>query len=222
MYQLISYPIRKGDPTWPNNPTVDVTPCASIEHGDVCNTAMIHLFNHFGTHFDAPRHFNGNGLPIASLDLSKFIYIKPLLLDIPKNPGGKIEPEDILPYAESVAASDLLMIRTGFFRTRREQPEVYETNGPAISSRTARYLVEHFPELKAVALDFVSLASYSDTKDGNLAHQYMLGKYTDNYICIIEDVNLEHVPSDAIKSASAIPLMIEGVDSCPVTMWIEI
>ena len=75
--------------------------------------------------------------------------------------------------------------------------------------------------LKAVALDFVSLASYSDTEDGDLAHQIMLGMYHDRYICIIEDVNMEGLPPGFLKNAAAVPLIIEGIDSSPVTMWAE-
>ena len=67
----------------------------------------------------------------------------------------------------------------------------------------------------------VSLASYSDTKDGDLAHQIMLGMYHDRYICIIEDVNMEGLPSGFLKNAAAVPLIIEGIDSSPVTMWAE-
>lgn len=79
--------------------------------------------------------------------------------------------------------------------------------------------MERFPDLKSIALDFVSLASYSDPADGDLAHQYMLGMYHDHFICIIEDVNLSQAPSGRLISAAAIPLMIEGIDSSPVTMW---
>jgi kynurenine formamidase len=221
MHQLISYSIKRGNPSWPGNPTYDITPYTSIKKGDICNTYMIHLFNHYGTHFDAPLHFNENGLSIASLPFTQFIYQKPLLLDIPRNPGEKIEPKDLILYSDRIATCDLLMIRTGFFKVRREQPNIYETEGPAISSRAARYLIEHFPNIKAVALDFISLASYGDQSDGNLAHQYMLGKFNNHYICIIEDVDLGRVPAEDLKSATAIPLMIEDVDSCPVTMWVE-
>lgn len=130
-------------------------------------------------------------------------------------------PEDLIPHREDVKDADLLLIRTGFSKYRREKPDVYENNGPAVSSRLARYLQDNMSHLKALALDFVSLASYSDTKDGDLAHQIMLGMYHDRYICIIEDVNMEGLPSGFLKNAAAVPLIIEGIDSSPVTMWAE-
>lgn len=221
MYQLISYFIQKNSPSWPGNPTLDMTVHSSIQNGDVANTCTIHLFNHYGTHFDAPLHFYEKGLPIASLPLETFLYQSPILLDLPKEAGEKIEPEDLMPYFSQIESCDLLMLRTSFGKNRVTNPSVYENNGPAISSRTAKYLVETFINLKAIALDFISLASYSDQTDGNLAHQYMLGKFQEKYICIIEDVNLGIITADKIKHAAAVPLMIEGIDSCPVTMWIE-
>ncbi|MFT4006529.1 MAG: cyclase family protein [Lacrimispora sp.] len=219
MNYLLSYPVKKGDPTWPGNPTFELTANTSISHGDAANTAMIHLFNHYGTHIDGPLHFYSGGLPLYRLPLERFLYEKPFLAHIPKGPEEKIEPEDLSPYEKEIEDSDLLLIRTGFWKIREEDPKTYENHGPAVSSRTAKYLVERFPNLKAIALDFVSLASYSDSADGDLAHQYMLGMYHDYFICIIEDVNLSHAPSGRLISAAAIPLMIEGIDSSPVTMW---
>ena len=213
MYQILSYPIKEGQPTWPGNPAFSLEPHTSIAGGDTANTCTIHLFNHYGTHLDGPMHFYGKGIPLDQVPFGQFFFHKPLLLDIPKEPGAKLMPD--------VKDADLLLIRTGFSKYRREKPDLYENNGPAVSSRLARYLQDNMSHLKALALDFVSLASYSDTKDGDLAHQIMLGMYHNRYICIIEDVNMEGLPSGFLKNAAAVPLIIEGIDSSPVTMWAE-
>ena len=221
MYQILSYPIKKGQPTWPGNPAFSLEPHTSIAGGDTANTCTIHLFNHYGTHLDGPMHFYGKGIPLDQGPFGQFFFHNPLLLDIPKEPGAKLMPEDLIPHREDVKDADLLLIRTGFSKYRREKPDLYENNGPAVSSRLARYLQDNMSHLKALALDFVSLASYSDTKDGDLAHQIMLGMYHNRYICIIEDVTLEGLPSGFLKHAAAVPLIIEGIDSSPVTMWAE-
>lgn len=215
MYQILSYPIKEGQPTWPGNPAFSLEPHTSIAGGDTANTCTIHLFNHYGTHLDGPMHFYGKGIPLDQVPFGHFFFHKPLLLDIPKEPGAKLMPEDLIPHREDVKDADLLLIRTGFSKYRREKPDVYENNGPAVSSRLARYLQDNMSHLKALALDFVSLASYSDTKDGDLAHQIMLGMFHDRYICIIEDVNMEGLPSGFLKNAAAVPLIIEGIDSSP-------
>ncbi|MCI8577640.1 MAG: cyclase family protein [Lachnospiraceae bacterium] len=221
MYQILSYPIKEAQPTWPGNPTFRLEPCKSIAKGDKANTCTIHLFNHYGTHLDGPMHFYGDGISLDQVPFDRFFFQKPLVLDIPKGPGEKLMPQDLLPFKEDVETADLLLIRTGFWKYRTEQPDVYESNGPAVSSELARYLQEQMGHLKAVALDFVSLASYSDTADGDLAHQTMLGMYHNRFICIIEDVNMRGIPSGFLKRAAAIPLIIEGIDSSPVTMWAE-
>ena len=221
MYQILSYPIKKGQPTWAGNPAFSLEPHTSIAGGDTANTCTIHLFNHYGTHLDGPMHFCEKGIPLDQVPFGQFFFHKPLLLDIPKEPGAKLMPEDLIPHREDVKDADLLLIRTGFSKYRREKPDLYENNGPAVSSRLARYLQDNMSHLKALALDFVSLASYSDTKDGDLAHQIMLGMYHNRYICIIEDVNMEGLPSGFLKNAAAVPLIIEGIDSSPVTMWAE-
>ena len=221
MYQILSYPIKKGQPTWPGNPAFSLEPHTSIAGGDTANTCTIHLFNHYGTHLDGPMHFYGKGITQYQVHFGQFFFHNPLLLDIPKEPGAKLMPEDLIPHREDVKDADLLLIRTGFSKYRREKPDLYENNGPAVSSRLARYLQDNMSHLKALALDFVSLASYSDTKDGDLAHQIMLGMYHNRYICIIEDVNMEGLPSGFLKNAAAVPLIIEGIDSSPVTMWAE-
>ena len=221
MYQLLSYPIKQGQPTWPGNPTFSLEPHTSIAGGDTDNTCTIHLFNHYGTHLDGPMHFYGKGISLDQVPFEHFFFHRPLLLDIPKEPGEKVMPEDLISHSEDIKDADLLLIRTGFWKYRSEKPEVYEHNGPAVSSQLAAYLQDRMSHLKAVALDFVSLASYSDTEDGDLAHQTMLGMYHNHYICIIEDVNMEGLPSGFLRKAAAIPLIIEGIDSSPVTMWAE-
>ena len=143
------------------------------------------------------------------------------MIDIPKKAGEKILPEDLIPYKDQIAQADFLFLRTGFWKIRKSNPSVYENNGPAVGSTAAAYLRENFPDLKAIGLDFVSLASYSDGKDGDLAHQIMLGMYQPGYICIVEDINMEELPEGFLKQAAAVPLIIVGIDSCPVTMWAE-
>lgn len=102
MYQILSYPIKEGQPTWPGNPTFSLEPHTSIAGGDTANTCTIHLFNHYGTHLDGPMHFYGKGISLDQVPFEHFFFHKPLLLDIPKEPGGKLMPEDLILYREYV------------------------------------------------------------------------------------------------------------------------
>ncbi|MDD3251274.1 MAG: cyclase family protein [Lachnospiraceae bacterium] len=222
MKKMLSYPLKKGNPTWPGNPTIDWTPHTSIAGGDVANTGTIHLFNHYGTHIDGPLHFCPNGTPLCDFSIDHFIFGKPLVIDLPKNAGEKIEPSDLAAYAGIMQNADLVLFRTGFQAMRSENPSEYEENGPAVSSACAEYLQDHFPDLRAIALDFVSLASYRDSIDGDRAHQYMLGMHHEHCIFIIEDVNMKELPCGFLNKVYAVPLYIEQIDSSPVTMWAEL
>jgi len=223
MKKLISYHIRQDTPGWPGNPTYYIESHTSIGGGDSANTFVVHIFNHFGTHFDAPRHFNGAGATINELPFELFFYERPLLLDIPKGAGEKVEPKDLILHEAALAGCDLLLIRTGFEVYRQKNPALYKMNGPSISSRSAKYLRDNFTgSMKAVAMDFLSLGAPSDTKDGDLAHRIMLGAFQPGFICIIEDVKMSELEPDKLVSAAAIPLFFNDIDSGPVTMWAEI
>ncbi len=220
MRTLISYPIRPGDPVWPGNPDWEVLPAGLIGRGESANTFNIRCFNHCGTHMDAPWHYNDQGKKLAELPFDGFFYARPLLLDVPKGPREKITQGDLWPHRDRIAGCDLLMIRTGFGALRATQPDTYARQGPGFGSDAARFLMDHCPGVRALALDTISLASFTDTVDGDEAHRTLLGVYHPRYICIIEDARMASLPQ-AIHCAAAIPLMIEGIDGGPVTMWVE-
>ncbi|MFA9498964.1 cyclase family protein [Mannheimia sp. E30BD] len=221
-YQYLSYPLDVNDPGFPGEPTLSLETCTSTDKGDVYNSSKIHLFNHFGSHFDAPRHFNPNGVTITELPLSQFIYEKPLLLDIPKQSGQMIEPEDLQPHLAAIQQADLLLIRTGFEQLRKENPSEYAHNGGAVSIQCAEFLIKNVSNLKAIGFDFISLASPAHPDHGVKAHQVMLGMYSSNFICIIEDLMLSEVNAEKLKKVFALPLRVKGVDSSQVTVLAEI
>lgn len=220
-YQLLSYPLDVKDPGFPGEPTLTYDTCTSTEKGDVYNSAIIHLFNHFGTHFDAPKHFNPNGLSITELPLTHFIYEKPLLIDVPKSAGSLIEPEDLAPYLAQIKKADCLLIRTGLEQLRSDSPQQYAENGGAVSIQAAKYLIDHASNLKAIGFDFISLASPANPEHGVEAHQIMLGMYKENFICIIEDMKLSQLDSKTLKRVLAMPLLVKGIDSAQVTILAE-
>lgn len=225
MRMLISYPIQAGAPGWPGNEVYEVERVRVMDNGDVNNSGLFRMHEHYSTHMDAPFHFNNNGPKIAELPLERFFYDKPLLLEMPKGSLELIGPEDFAPYEELIAQADFLMIRTGFERYRDDEPVKYQMESPAISPEGCEYLVKTFGgTLKTVCLDFQSLGNASDTTGAGIAaHRWMLGCYTDEFICVIEDARLRDIPEGAeIVSAATVPLMTVGTDSGPVTAWVEL
>ena len=56
-------------PVYPDDPSPKIQPHCRIEYGDVCNTSVLNLCAHNGTHLDAPLHFIAGGRDIASVEL---------------------------------------------------------------------------------------------------------------------------------------------------------
>jgi kynurenine formamidase len=222
MYVLLSYPITEQVPSWPGSPQPRLEKHSRIDRGDAANTYMISLHNHTGTHYDAPNHFIPEGPQIAALPLSRFIFERPVLLDIPKGDREKVVSGDLRPHREKLEQGDLLMIRTGFSRFRAAEPDRYEAEGPAIASECAEYLVSHHQNIQALAVDFVSIASYRDQVDGNRAHQILLGGNGGHFICAVEDVSMANLDPGTLKRVFILPLLAAGVDSAPVTIVAEL
>lgn len=221
MYHLLSYPMEDVMPGWPGSPQLRVEKHLQLAGGDVANTVVFSLYNHMGTHYDAPNHYVADGPQIAQLGLERFIFERPLLVEVPKGPEEKITAADLIPHAEQIAGCDLLLFRTGFSRWRTEDAALYERRGPAIGSDCAAWLVEGFPQLRAVAVDFVSMASFGDQEDGNRAHRILFRGPEGRFICGIEDVNMDPVAGKRLKRVFALPIFIKGIDSAPVTMVAE-
>ena len=224
MRKRISYTMEQDAPGWPGNPGLEIRPFTSIAAGDSCNQYTFTLFNHYGSHMDGARHFNDQGRRLPEEDFDSFFYEAPLLIDLPKKENEIIRKEELEPFAAQIAKADLLMIRTGFSVQRKNDPAMYSYHGPCIGADAAKYLMDTFRgNLKAISLDFLSLGSVAHPEEGRRAHQYMLGVHHNNeHICIIEDVCFEGLNAGQIRSAAAIPLFMEQLDSGPVTMWVEI
>jgi kynurenine formamidase len=221
MYVKLSHNLKVGGVGWPGNPKLSFTQQTSIKNGDIANTFDLHLFNHFGTHFDAPNHFWDPGLKIAQLPIETFVYEKPLLLEIPKDFAELVTSKDLIPYADKIAKADLLMIRSGNVTKRDSDPARFVNEGVGFSCDAAKYVMDNF-KLKAIAMDWLSLASYTNTEDGNEAHRILFGKCHDHYTCAIEDCTFEPIRGKEVKKVFALPLIVEGVDSGPVTIIAEI
>ena len=222
MYQLLSHTMSTTDPAWPGEPTLKVEAHSLIERGDNADTYVLHLYNHFGTHIDAPKHFNPLGKRISKFPISTFVFNKPLLLDIPKNMGEILAKEELIQYRDKIREADLLLIRSGTYQWKQQKPLEFASRGPALHSEAARYLMEEFPSLRAIGVDWLSIASPSFMPDGIYTHQYLLGRFHDHHLFIIEDLNLKDLDAKRLLRVFAFPLLVEGIDSAPATVVAEV
>lgn len=218
----LSHDIRGKDPGWPGNPKFCYEQFTSTKNGDPANTYRMKLFNHFGTHLDAPNHFNPGGIKISQVPMERFVYERPLLVEIPKGDRELVTPEELDEHARRLRDSDLLLVRSGWRRLRATEPERYAAEGPGFSPEACEYLIEAFPDLKAVGMDWISLAAYRRPEEGELSHRILCGvHHPGQYVIIVEDIDLDELPEEPRK-VYAIPLFPEEVDSSPCTVFAEV
>lgn len=222
MYIRLSYPLESEVPAWPGTPQLQVEPLMQLSAGDVANTFLLHLHNHIGTHYDAPNHYVKEGMSISELPLEYFIFTHPVRIVLPKEARELIMAADLVPYQEKITECDLLLLDTGFSRWRSENPSKYGSEGPGLSAEAAAWLVEYASQLRAVAVDFVSLASFQAQDDGNEAHRILFRGKNGHFICGIEDVNLAPLRDKCVKRVFAMPLWVRGIDSAPVSLLAEV
>lgn len=217
---VLSYPLSENTPVYLDNPPVEIKQQFSIQK-DLFNQFFIKTINHNGTHIDGPWHFNPKGKKISEIPLDRFIFNRVTVLDIPKSDFELIAKEDLEPFTNKIAGSDLLLIRTGFGKIRATDPVRYGNRNPGFSSSAGQFLMI-FDSLRAVGVDFISSTSPEYLEEGIRFHQILAGKdRTDGrYLLIIEDMNLKHDLSE-VEIVYAIPLFIEGIDSSFSTIFAE-
>lgn len=223
MKEFLSYSLNPADVVWPGEPKIEIHQCTQIgRDGNTANTFQSILPNHCGTHYDAPFHFNKNGPKITELPMEYFWFEKIAVLDIPKKAEEGVMPEDLEPYREKIKLSDLLLLKTGFYKERQEHPQLYGAHGPYLHPDVCRYLIQEFPNLKTIGFDFLSIGSPCNN-DSTEAHQTLLGCFSENYITAIEDMNLEPLYriDKKIKRVIAAPLRVVELDSSQVSVIAE-
>ena len=113
-------------------------------------------------------------------------------------------------------------MHSGLTEDRVKRPDDFMNNCPAIGPEAAKYLMDNF-RLKALMVDWLSIASPLYPDHAEKAHQYFLGLHHDHFTCLIEDEDFRGILGEGknVKRVYAIPLMLKGVDSSNVTVFAE-
>jgi arylformamidase len=216
-----SYPLSESTPFYKTLRRPRLERLYDLSKGDTCNSFYLTTSNHAGTHVDAPNHFNTNGRKIAEYALSELVFTRPALIDVPVGADGLILPEHLAGCAECRDDCDFLFVRTGF-GTYRTDEETYIEHNPGFSAAGADFLMARFSALKALAVDFASIAAMAHMEEGCEAHRVFLGcgTYSNRPILLVEDICFpDAVPS--LKKIYLIPWQFEGLDSAPCTLFAE-
>lgn len=221
-FVYLSHVIDPKDNAFPGEPVVEVAQDSVIsDTGKPFNSAMIHLPNHFGTHIDAPHHFNPDGINMIDVPIETFGYLEDeiLVLDLPHRgePKSVIVMEDLEPFKDQIKGKGIILFRTGFERFKFTDPHTYEYEGVSFHPEVCKWLVEECPELRCIGMDWLSIGSPSNDY-GVEAHWWLLGKFTEHYVCGIEDMTLAALGDSKIKVLTLGPLRVVDVDSAQVNV----
>lgn len=179
----ITVPISNELPTWPGDPSVQLTVWRSLSSGDGANVSMLNFGAHTGTHVDAPAHFIEGAAKIESLPLDIMIGAAQVI-EVPPDLHA-IEEEFVLDHCAPETTRVLFKTRNSAFWSESEP--VFHTDFTYLDLKAAQRLVER--GIKLVGIDYLSIEKYESPK--NETHLALLS----HGVVILEGLNLTDVPA---------------------------
>lgn len=222
--ELLSFPIKLDNPSYPGNPVTKFEEVLSMKKGDLNNTSLLSLYTHNDTHMDAPFHFNKNGLSVDKISPERFIFNNVSILDASPRLGKEINKKDIQAYVNK--NTDLILIYSGISQYWESNKEkfIHIDNQPWISVDAAEYLV-YETNVSGVGVDFMCVDNMRDLIGKSQApiHALFCGlNSVSKTILIYENVNVHPVINQKVQKVYAIPLMLSGLDGSPLTIVAEL
>jgi arylformamidase len=132
----LSHPMKDGQPSFPCDPVLKVTPHATIEKNRY-NVSHLAMGSHQGTHLDALYHFVPEGKRIDEMPLEWF-YGPATLLRIPKGPKAEITVADLEPFEGLLVPCARIIYETGW-HAHYNDPDFF-TDFPSLTQEAAAYL----------------------------------------------------------------------------------
>jgi arylformamidase len=219
----LSYPLSERTPFYEGLDKPRLERVYDLAKGDACNSFYFRSSNHAGTHVDGPYHFNAAGRRISDYGMEELVFSRPaiLALDVPED---RLIRAHHLREAETISPDcDVVLVRTGFSHYRETDPGEYVNRNPGFSRDAAEYLVATLPDLKALIVDSISIASSLHMEAGCDAHRVFLGCTSsgDRTVLLVEDANLP-ATLPVPQRIWVVPLFFEGLDSAPCTVIAEL
>jgi kynurenine formamidase len=198
----LSHPMRHGQPSFPGDPVLQVTPHATIEK-QRCNVSQIGMGSHQGTHLDALYHFIPDGRRLDEMPLDWF-YGPATLLRIPKPAKSEITLSDLKPFEESFVPGARIICETGWHHHYGQ--EEYFTDFPSLTQEAAAYLAGR--RIRLLGMD-----TPTPSRDYYEVHHLLQQKPSE--IVIVESLaNLDALPEKFLFIG--FPLRFEGGDGSPI------
>ncbi len=223
MFIDLSYKLHEQIPTYPGLPMEKFEPHTRMANADESNTTLITHFLHNGTHVDAPFHFYDKGATIDQIPIEDFVYERPLVIQRRLNKSELFQLEHLTSSGDEIHKADILLFYTGYGDLRKDR-QVYADDFPSVSEQAAKYIRTELLNVKAVAIDTLSIESATLAPSNNFrVHKTFLdgGSFNTRPVLVYEDVNIGKIASKSIGRIYAFPLRLKGLDASPVTIVAE-
>jgi arylformamidase len=179
----ITVPISNELPTWPDDPSVQLTVWRSLSSGDPANVSMLNFGAHTGTHVDAPAHFIEGAAKIEALPLDVLIGAAQVI-EVPHH-MTVIDEKFALDQCAPGTTRILFKTRNSAF-WNEENPQ-FHTDFTYLDVKAAQGLVER--GIKLVGIDYLSIEKYDSSN--HETHRALLS----HGVVILEGLNLTEVPA---------------------------
>jgi kynurenine formamidase len=180
----------------------------------------IEIPEHFGTHMDAPRHFDPAGKTVDQLPVKNFLAMAVVVdvsASVRSNPDYRLTVADLENWVKAhgpMPRGCLVLLRTGWASRWPSEKQFMNQDAkgvmhfPGYSLEAARYLLEHVHPV-GMGIDTSSI-DYGPSKDFEVHHLTMsAGLYH------LENVaHLEELPSTG-ACVIALPMKLEGGSGSP-------
>ena len=213
-YRYLSHILASPFPTYGGQGSVIIESVKAIQSGDSANVFRMTMENHWGTHVDAPNHFFDDGKKIIDYPPEFWVFKSPHTIQV------DLRPSEVLEYGDWLNTithdTDILLFQSGWCHRRAERE--YSVGNPGIHPEVGMYLREHFPGIRAIGFDWISISPYQDRELGREAHRTFLDQRgRNNPILLIEDMDLSG-DLKKLKEVWVLPLRVEKIDSAPCTV----
>lgn len=214
----LSYPLSARTPLYPGIDPLIIQSARTIAGGDKANTSIITVHSHSGTHIDVPRHFCPEGDSVIDLFTTEMCYSPVLCIDIVSGASQPIRSGDFQNLSINCPNLKGLLVRTGMYNHRDNDPETYCTGHPWIHPDVPPYLRLRFPELRIFGIDTISISNPRIREEGRTCHRsFLCGKYP---VLLLEDLDLSNPElTDTALELTVIPWIIDDLDGVPVMVF---
>ena len=192
---------------WPGDEPFHYRLTREIAGGQSVNLGAITMSVHNGAHADAQLHFDPKGESIEKAPLDIYVGCATVVdltqTFLQSKEKHLITTEDLQPYAEEIAATSRLLVKTG----RWSDSTIFPNQIPVIAADIPAWLQKN-----GVKLFGLDLPSMDEIDSKSLQNHHALA---DAGIAIIESLDLSDV-APGIYNLAALPLKIAGGDGAPM------